>query len=83
MSEADARARAARRANWPGARYALGHEPDADLRATTTSSERLDMMWQLALDAWAMTGRPIPSYTRAETPGRLYWSFHERDAESE
>ena len=82
MSAEEARARAARRAGWPGGRYTLGHEPDEDLRATTTASERLDMMWQLALDAWAMSGRPYPSYTREQTPDRLYRSFDER-AESE
>lgn len=27
-------------------------------------------MWQLALDAWAMTGRPLPDYARADTPVR-------------
>lgn len=31
---------------------------DADLRATTPA-ERLGMMWQLALDAWAFKGEPL------------------------
>ena len=82
MSE-DARARAARRASWPGGRYTLGQEPADDLRATTTPSERLDMMWRLALDAWAMSGRPYPEYTRAEIPCRLYRSLDERSADPE
>ena len=30
--------------------------PDRDL-ANTTASERMGMMWQLALDAWAFMGR--------------------------
>ena len=33
---------------------------DADLR-TTTPAERLGMMWQLALDAWAFKGEPVES----------------------
>jgi hypothetical protein len=79
----DASARAARRANWPGGRFTLGQEPTDDLRGYTTTSERLDMMWRLALDAWAMSGRPFPQYTRAEIPCRLYRSFDERSAEPE
>lgn len=26
------------------------------------------MMWDLAVDAWSLTGRPIPEYPRRETP---------------
>jgi hypothetical protein len=32
---------------------------DADLRATTTPAERIGMMWQLAMDAWAFMGEPL------------------------
>jgi hypothetical protein len=31
---------------------------DEDLRSTTPA-QRLEMMWQLALDAWAFKGEPI------------------------
>lgn len=31
---------------------------DPDLR-NTTPAERLGMMWQLTLDAWAFTGEPV------------------------
>ena len=27
--------------------------------ANTTPGERIEMMWQLALDAWAMKGEPV------------------------
>ena len=64
-------ARAARRGTWPIRRYALGEEPDDDLNGQTTAAQRVGMMWQLAKDAWASTGRPLPSYTRAEMPGRI------------
>jgi hypothetical protein len=63
--------RAAARRNWPVRRYTLGGEPSEDLSATTSINERLDMMWQLALDAWASTGKPLPSYERSQMPGRI------------
>jgi hypothetical protein len=33
-------------------------EKDADLE-DTTPAERIGMMWQLALDAWAFMGEPV------------------------
>ena len=69
-SEYEKRARA--RATWPVRRSSLEQEgANDDLSATTTPEERLAMMWPLALEAWSLTGRPLPSYTRAEMPGRL------------
>jgi hypothetical protein len=71
-SEDDERkARAAARASWPVRVYRLGEEPDDDLSATTTAEERLAMMWPLALDAWASSGRPMPDYPREKTPVRV------------
>ncbi len=29
------------------------------------------MMWELVEQTWALAGRPIPRYERADTPGRL------------
>jgi hypothetical protein len=46
-------------------------EPLDDLRATSTAEERLAMMWPLALEAFSLTGRPLPGYGRAETPVAL------------
>jgi hypothetical protein len=60
--------RAEARRSWPVRKYRLGEEPSEDLSATTTAAERLGMMWQLAQDAWAMAGRPIPDYPREQTP---------------
>ena len=37
----------------------LGDNDDKALFATTTAGERLEMMWPLALDAWAMKGEPV------------------------
>jgi hypothetical protein len=48
----------------------LGAEPSDDLSGTTTAEERLAMMWPLALEAWALSGRPIPDYERSAAPVR-------------
>jgi hypothetical protein len=68
--EAKAR-RAAARAAWPIRRFALGTEPGPDLSATTTAAQRMGKVWQLTLDAWAMSGRPLPDYPRRASPGRV------------
>jgi hypothetical protein len=71
MDEADEqRKRAAQRASWPIRRFALGEETD-DLSAVTTATERIAMMWPLALEAWNLAGLPIPDYTRETMPGRI------------
>jgi len=33
-----------------------------------TPEQRLEMMWPLALEAWFLTGRPLPSYKRSGAP---------------
>ena len=71
MSGDDAARRRAARASWSLRVFRLGEEPTEDLSATTTVAERLAMMWPLALDAFAMTGQPMPTYTRDEMPGRV------------
>ena len=74
MSEANSGSKASRRAarkSWPVRKYRLGSEPGDDLSETTTPRERLEMMWPLALEAWALTGQPLPDYTRASTPVRI------------
>ncbi len=49
-------------------RYRLGEEPPDDLSAITTVTERLAMMWPLAIQAWELAGLPMPQYGRAEMP---------------
>jgi hypothetical protein len=63
-------ARAAKRGTWPVVRYELGAEP-ADAVSGSSIEERLDMMWPLALDAWASSGKPLPAYERSENPAKL------------
>lgn len=60
--------RAASRRSWPVRKVRLGEEPCENLSATTTAAERIGMMWRLAQDAWALSGRPIPDYSREEMP---------------
>jgi hypothetical protein len=48
--------------------FQLGHEPGDDLSASTTAEERLAMVATLTLEAWSLSGRRLPDYTRAETP---------------
>jgi hypothetical protein len=59
------------REKWPVRRYRLGEEPRDDLTSTTTAEERLEMVEALSAEAWALTGRPLPSYARHEAPVRL------------
>jgi hypothetical protein len=64
------RRRAEKPREWPIQKYALGAEPELDLTALTPG-ERVAMVWQLTLDSWASMGAQIPTYTRAEAPGRV------------
>ena len=64
-------ARAAARRNWPVHKTTLAEQSTAAAPSASTAEERLAMMWQLALDAWALTGRAIPDYPRHEAPGRV------------
>jgi len=56
------------RSHWPVRVYRLGEEPGDDLSALTTPAERLALVWELTLRAWALMGRPIPSYSRDRMP---------------
>jgi hypothetical protein len=63
--------RAARR-DWPVVKTTLSEQTRAAQPVTPEAG--LAMMWQLALDAWAMTGKPLPKYSRAEAPVRCFRS---------
>lgn len=70
MSAADERA--LQRRTWPVRRLVLSDDGGGDdLSDCTTPEQRLAMMWELALSAWALTGRELPSYERAKAPGKL------------
>jgi hypothetical protein len=68
VPERPAGERRARRAQWPVRVYRLGEGPGDDLSGDTTPAQRLAMMWPLAVEAWAVAGRALPSYRRHELP---------------
>lgn len=50
----------------------LADEPELDPDVLAmTPGERVAMVWQLTVDAWALGGREIPSYPRHSMPGRV------------
>jgi hypothetical protein len=63
--------RAASRRTWSVRLVALGSEPPDDVDRSTTPEERLAMVWSLTVEAWAVSGRPMPTYPRTGTPVRL------------
>ena len=67
----DARkARAAARATMPIRNVALRDEAAPDLTHLSPSA-RVALVWELTLDAWASSGKPMPEYDRADAPGRI------------
>jgi hypothetical protein len=50
------------RSQWPVCKGRLSdlEDKESDLSEITTAAERFAMMWQLAQDAWAFRGEPIP-----------------------
>ncbi len=69
MSSFDERRRA--RQTWPIRSVELGKEELTDSRDASTVDERIAMVWTLTRELWAFTGQSIPTYERAEMPGRL------------
>lgn len=69
MSTAEERARA--RAAWPVRKIALRDEPLTDARDASTVDERIALVRTLTLRQWQFAGLPVPSYTRANMPGRV------------
>jgi hypothetical protein len=49
--------------------YRLGEEPGDDLSTSTTPDQRLAMVWELTMRAWALMGQPVPTYERHQMPG--------------
>lgn len=50
---------------------ALRSDEAADARVGGTAEERLLLLADLSRRMWALTQRPLPSYTRATMPVRL------------
>lgn len=52
-------------------KFRRGEEPSDDISDSTTVDERFAMVWTLSERMWLWTGRPMPSYARAEMPVRV------------
>ena len=71
MDQDDAtRARALARAGWSIRRRDLAEEGTEPVDERSPG-ELVASVWAITLDAWASTGKPLPSYARADTPGRM------------
>ena len=64
------RARAARRSTWTGGLIPLEELPETEF-VPGTPAERVGMVRDLTLAAWAMRGQDLPDYTRSDAPGRV------------
>jgi hypothetical protein len=51
--------------------FRLGEEPRDDLTGVMTAEERLLLLRELSERAWALSGRPFPSYSRSQIPVRV------------
>ncbi len=69
MSTFEERRRA--RAGWPIRRATLADEPLTDERIPESADERVAMVAVLTRAQWAMSGKELPRYSRAEMPGRV------------
>lgn len=62
--------RAAERHKWSGGKTRLVDSGQPPL-VSASPAERLAMVWPLTCDAWALAGKPMPSYSRDEAPGKV------------
>lgn len=62
--------RARQRASWTGGLRQLDGLPEVEL-LHLEPSVLLGLVTTLSLEAWALTGKPLPSYGRDEMPGRI------------
>jgi hypothetical protein len=69
MSTFEDRRRA--RAAWPIRRSTLTDEPLTDELLTESVDARIAMVAVLTRTQWALAGKEIPRYTRAEMPGQV------------
>jgi hypothetical protein len=49
----------------------LRSDDASDARVSGTAAERLELLAELSRRMWALTERPLPSYTRSTMPVRL------------
>lgn len=49
----------------------LQEPSDAGLSGPTTAAERITLVETLTLEAWALSGQPLPAYARIDAPVRI------------
>jgi hypothetical protein len=59
------------RAAWPIRRSTLGDEPLTDDRIPDSVDARVAMVAVLTRAQWAVAGKELPRYSRADMPGRV------------
>jgi hypothetical protein len=62
--------RAGARASWPIRVLRLDADDTPELH-DTTPEQRIEMMWELVVQAWAVAGTALPVYERHEMPVRI------------
>ena len=70
MSTFDERRRA--RAGWPIRRGTLRDEPLTDERIPDDVDARIAMVATLTRSQWAFADKPLPRYSRADMPGKVF-----------
>ena len=71
MNQDEREKRAKGRSTWPGRKMTLEEAARQELAKPVPSEQLFQVMWQMAVDAWALSGQEIPTYTRANTPGKV------------
>ena len=59
------------RSTMPVRRFRLGEEPADDITATTSASERVEMVVALSRRMLELTGVPVPAYSRDQMPVKV------------
>ena len=77
----DEEARRRARQEWPIAVVKL-EQTDDDLSEVTTLSARIASMWPLAVEAYTLAGRAIPTYERRNAPSKVFQPGEARDDEA-
>jgi hypothetical protein len=67
--DAERSARARARQDWPGRKTTL---TQADRERPLGAEDAIAAMWELCMEAWLLSGRPLPEYDRGGAPGRIW-----------
>ena len=71
MNQDEREKRASQRAKWPGRKMTLEEAAQQEPAGPVPPAQLFQVMWQLAVDAWTLSGREIPTYSREDAPGKV------------